>query len=252
MLCRTSATCQRDDEYELAPTQSNCVFVGGCGKSRVIAALQHFAACWGVDERLRRPACSWAAPRCTDCSAHSVPSQLSTSMRTTASRCTTEALKVVLEVLWMLVMVPPSRRCWPRSTSACALLAGPRWASSSSRSRTSRWRARCRGSRVVTPLHVGCRLAHQHARCCRSHLRGPARPHASVPQGQKVFIAPSGEQTALRTVPTPLQVTFVSSPFSFLPGASSDRADLNLSPTLARMPTLPSRTTRRRACRDSA
>jgi hypothetical protein len=26
------------------PTQSNCVFVGGCGKSRVIAALQHFAA----------------------------------------------------------------------------------------------------------------------------------------------------------------------------------------------------------------
>jgi hypothetical protein len=29
-------------------------------------------------------------------------------MRTTASRCTTEALKAVLEVLWMLVMVPPS------------------------------------------------------------------------------------------------------------------------------------------------
>jgi hypothetical protein len=28
-----------------SPTQSNCVFVGSCGKSRVIAALQHFAAC---------------------------------------------------------------------------------------------------------------------------------------------------------------------------------------------------------------
>jgi hypothetical protein len=83
--------------------------VGGCGKSRVIAALQHFAACWGVGERLRRPACSWAARRCTVCSAHSVPSQLSTSTRTTASRCTTEALKAVLEVLCDEVsMVPPS------------------------------------------------------------------------------------------------------------------------------------------------
>ena len=29
------------------------MFVGGCGKSRVIAALQHFAACWG---RWRAPA----------------------------------------------------------------------------------------------------------------------------------------------------------------------------------------------------
>jgi hypothetical protein len=92
-----------------SPTQCNCVFVGGSsGKSREIAALQHFAACWSVGERLRRPTCSWAARRCTVCSAHSAPSQLSTSMRTTASRCTTEALKAVLEVLWMLSMVPPS------------------------------------------------------------------------------------------------------------------------------------------------
>jgi hypothetical protein len=108
MLCRTSATCQArsTSTSSRSPTQSNCVFVGGCGKSRVIAALQHFCgACWGVGdgERLRRPACSWAARRCTVCSAHSAPSQLSTSMRTTASRCTTEALKAVLEVLWMLV-----------------------------------------------------------------------------------------------------------------------------------------------------
>ena len=85
MSARSTSTSSR------SPTQSNCVFVGGCGKSRVIAALQHFAACWGVGERLRRPACSWAARRCTVCSAHSAPSQLSTSMRTTASRCTTEA-----------------------------------------------------------------------------------------------------------------------------------------------------------------
>jgi hypothetical protein len=33
-------------------------------------------------------------------------------------------------------------------------------------------------------------------------------------KAKEVFIAPSGEQTALRTVPAPLQVTFVSSPFS--------------------------------------
>jgi hypothetical protein len=43
---RSTSTCSH------SPTQSNCVFVGGCGKSRVIATLQHFAACWGVGERL--------------------------------------------------------------------------------------------------------------------------------------------------------------------------------------------------------
>jgi hypothetical protein len=39
---RVSATTSTSSR---SPTQSNCVFVGGCGKSRVIAALQHFATC---------------------------------------------------------------------------------------------------------------------------------------------------------------------------------------------------------------
>jgi hypothetical protein len=85
------------------------VFVGGCGKSRVIAALQHFCGA------LRR----WRASAPTGVllggsTLHSLlgsqrASQLSTSMRTTASRCTTEALKAVLEVLFDEVsMMPPS------------------------------------------------------------------------------------------------------------------------------------------------
>jgi hypothetical protein len=46
---RVSATTSTSSR---SSTQSNCVFVGGGGKSRVIATLQHFAACWGVGERL--------------------------------------------------------------------------------------------------------------------------------------------------------------------------------------------------------
>jgi hypothetical protein len=129
MLCRTSATCQRDDEYEPLANPEQLRVRGRLrqvARDRGAAALCGVLA--GVGERLRRSACSWAARRCTVCSAHSAPpSQLSTSMRTTASGCTTGALKAVLEALRMS-MVPPSMLA---EIDKCLRVArGPRWRSS--------------------------------------------------------------------------------------------------------------------------
>ncbi len=56
-----SAAAASIDEHELAlANQSNCVFVGGCGMTRVIAA-QLFVACCGVGEHLRIVAPTGAA-----------------------------------------------------------------------------------------------------------------------------------------------------------------------------------------------
>jgi hypothetical protein len=140
MLCRTSATCQRDDECELALANPEQLRVRGwlrqvsrdrgaaplCG---VLGAL----ACACADRRAsgRLDAAQFA--RLT-----APPSQLATSMRTTASRCTTEALKAVLEVLCDEVsMVPPSMLA---EIDKCLRVArGPHWRSSPPSSHRARY-----------------------------------------------------------------------------------------------------------------
>jgi hypothetical protein len=123
MLCRTSATCQRDDEYEPLANPEQLRVRGRLRKSRVIAALQHFAA--------RAGALASAAPTGVLLGGSTLHS-LFGSQRAAKSAVNVDEDDGRAGARQKLSR-PCSRccgcsswcrrRCWPRSTSACALLA---------------------------------------------------------------------------------------------------------------------------------